>query len=99
MAVKPSGFGWALAFEATRPCVRCKMNDIVDTPPLRRRMKRKDACAFLSERLGAGVSSPTIRRWPIPYVQIGRDASYAQDDLERFVEQRLESAPHRMPLP
>jgi hypothetical protein len=75
------------------------MNDLVDTPPLRRRLKRKAACAFLAERLGARVSTAWIRRQPIPYVQIGRDASYGQADLERFVEQRLSAAPNRMPLP
>jgi hypothetical protein len=75
------------------------MSDTADTPPFRRRLKRKAACAFLAERLGAGVSSPTIRRWPIPYVVIGRDASYLESDLERYVEQRLASAPHCMALP
>jgi hypothetical protein len=69
------------------------------TPQLRRRLKRKAACAFLAERLGAGVSSPTIRRWPIPYVVIGRDASYLETDLEAYARRRLESAPHCMPLP
>ncbi len=75
------------------------MNDLVDTPPLRRRMKRKAACAFLAERLGAGVSTAWIRRQPIAYLQIGRDASYLESDLEAFARQRLSAAPHRMPLP
>jgi hypothetical protein len=68
-------------------------------PPLRRRLKRKAACAWLSERLGAGVSPPTLRRWGIPYVVIGRDASYAEDDLEAYARQRLENAPHCVSLP
>ena len=52
------------------------MTDTTHAPQLRRRLKRKAACAFLAERLGAGVSSASIRRRPIPYVVIGRDASY-----------------------
>ena len=75
------------------------MTDTTDTPQLRRRLKRKAACAFLAERLGAGVSPAWIRRQAIPYVQIGRDASYGEADLERFIEQRLSAAPTRMRLP
>ena len=74
------------------------MTDL-DMSQLQRRLKRKDACRWLSSRLGAGVSPATIRRWPIRYVQIGRDACYAESDLEKFARQRLESAPNRMPLP
>jgi hypothetical protein len=75
------------------------MTDTTDAPQFRRRLKRKAACSFLAERLGCGVSPAWIRRQPIPYAQIGRDASYGEADLERFVEQRLSAAPHRMPLP
>jgi hypothetical protein len=75
------------------------MTDTTDTLPLRRRMKRKAACEFLRERLGCGVSMSTIRRWPIGYVVIGRDASYLESDLETFARRRLESAPYCMPLP
>jgi hypothetical protein len=75
------------------------MTDTTHAPQLRRRLKRQDACRWLSERLGAGVSSPTIRRWPIPYVVIGRDASYLETDLEAYARLRLKNAPHCMPLP
>jgi hypothetical protein len=75
------------------------MAEGVDTPQFRRRLKRKDACRWLSARLGAGVSPALIRRLPIGYVVIGRDASYAEDDLETYARLRLESAPHCMPLP
>ena len=74
------------------------MNDVIDTPQSQKRLTRADACAFLAERLGCRVSPGTIRRWPIAYKQIGRDASYAEADLLAFVEQRLESAPARMAL-
>jgi hypothetical protein len=75
------------------------MNDVLDTTQFQKRLTRARACAFLAERLGVRVSPGTIRRWPIAYLQIGRDASYAENDLQRFVEQRLEAAPHCMPLP
>jgi hypothetical protein len=65
----------------------------------RRRLNRKEACAFLRERLGCGVSVSTIRRWPIAYVRVGRDASYAEDDLETFARQFLSAAPQRMAVP
>jgi hypothetical protein len=66
---------------------------------LQRRMKRKAACQWLAERLGCGVSSSTIRRWPIPYLVLGRDASYLEADLEAYARQRLATAPHRIALP
>jgi hypothetical protein len=75
------------------------LTDILDTSQLQRRLKRKDACRWLAERLGQGVGMSTIRRWPIGYIVLGRDASYALDDLERFARRRLESAPHRLSLP
>jgi hypothetical protein len=75
------------------------MTGFADSLQFQRRMKRKAACEWLAERLGCGVSSATIRRWPIPYLVLGRDASYAMGDLERFAKHRLESATNRMPLP
>jgi hypothetical protein len=75
------------------------MTDVPNSAQFQRRLKRKAACEFLAVRLGAGVSSSTIRRWPISYVVLGRDASYAESDLEQFARRRLESAPHRMSLP
>jgi hypothetical protein len=75
------------------------MNDVVETSQFQKRLTRADACAFLAERLGVRVSPGTIRRWPVPYKQIGRDASYLESDLEAYVRQRLERAPIRMALP
>ena len=68
---------------------------MTDTPQFQKRHTRASACAYLAERLGCRVSPGTIRRWPIPYKAVKGDASYAEADLDRFVEQRLESAPDR----
>ena len=70
---------------------------MTDTPKFQKRHTRASACSFLSERLGCRVSPGTLRRWPVPYKQVRGDASYLESDLERFVEERLESAPDRMP--
>jgi hypothetical protein len=70
---------------------------MTETPQFQKRHTRASACAFLAERLGCRVTPGTIRRWEIPYKQVKNDASYLESDLDRFVEERLASAPDRMP--
>jgi hypothetical protein len=61
-------------------------------------LRRPAACVFLAENLGCAVSIATIRRWPIRYRMIGREAVYAKDDLMDFVVKRF-NGPYRMPAP
>jgi hypothetical protein len=42
--------------------------------------------------LGPNVSPNTLRSWPIPYKQLGRDATYEGRDLDAFADARLFAA-------
>jgi hypothetical protein len=65
-----------------------------DEPP-GERLRRAEAAAYARRRLGQSVRINTLRSWPIPYRQIGRDAVYEICDLDRFIEARLAAAPVR----
>jgi hypothetical protein len=69
------------------------MNDTLDASS--RRMPRRAARAWLAERLGTPISSAWIRRQSLPYLAIGRNASYLEADLETFAQERLSAAPRR----
>jgi hypothetical protein len=61
----------------------------------RERLRRAEAAAYARRRLGQSVRVNTLRSWPIPYRQVGRDAVYEISDLDRFIEARLAAAPVR----
>jgi hypothetical protein len=61
----------------------------------RERLRRSEAAAYARRRLGQSVKVNTLRSWPIPYRQVGRDAVYELADLDRFIEARLKAAPVR----
>ena len=61
----------------------------------RERLRRSEAAAYARRRLGQSVKPNTLRSWPVPYKQIGRDAVYELADLDRFIEARLKAAPVR----
>jgi hypothetical protein len=69
----------------------------IDLP--RERLRRAEAAAYARRRLGQSVKVNTLRSWPIPYRQVGRDAVYELSDLDRFIDARLAAAPlRRAPL-
>jgi hypothetical protein len=70
------------------------MQDEATDPP-RQRLRRSEAAAYARRRLGQSVKVNTLRSWPIPYRQVGRDAVYEISDLDRFIEARLAAAPRR----
>ena len=59
------------------------------------RLRRSEAAAYARRRLGQSVKPNTLRAWPVPYKQIGRDAVYELADLDRFIDARLAAAPVR----
>jgi hypothetical protein len=59
------------------------------------RLRRVEAATYARKRLGQSVKVNTLRSWPIPYRQIGRDAVYEISDLDRFIAARLAAAPLR----
>src|SRR5580692_5061268 len=61
----------------------------------RERLRRSEAAAYARRRLGQSVKPNTLRNWPVPYKQIGRDAVYELADLDRFIDARLAAAPVR----
>jgi ribosomal protein L7/L12 len=61
----------------------------------RERLRRSEAAAYARRRLGQSVKVNTLRSWPIPYRQVGRDAVYELADLDRFIDARLKAAPVR----
>jgi hypothetical protein len=61
----------------------------------RERLRRSEAAAYARRRLGQSVKPNTLRSWPVPYKQIGRDAVYELADLDRFIDARLAAAPVR----
>jgi|ERR1700722_8993545 hypothetical protein len=61
----------------------------------RQRLRRSEAAAYARRRLGQSVKPNTLRSWPVPYKQIGRDAVYELADLDRFIDARLAAAPVR----
>ena len=61
----------------------------------RERLRRPEAADYCRKKLGQSVKVNTLRTWPIPYRQIGRDAVYELVDLDRFIDARLNSAPRR----
>jgi hypothetical protein len=66
----------------------------------RERLRRAEAAAYARRRLGQSVKVNTLRSWPIPYRQVGRDAVYEITDLDRFIDARLAAAPvRRAPAP
>ncbi len=58
----------------------------------RQRLRRVAAAAYLTDKLGPNVSPNTLRSWPIPYKQLGRDATYEVRDLDAFAEARIAGA-------
>jgi hypothetical protein len=62
----------------------------------RRRLTRSEAAAYMSERADQHISPDTLRGWPVPYRQLGRDAMYEIADLDRFIEERFAAAPVRI---
>jgi hypothetical protein len=58
----------------------------------RQRLRRAAAAAYLTDKLGPNVSPNTLRSWPIPYKQLGRDATYEVRDLDAFAEARIACA-------
>ena len=64
-----------------------------ESPP--ERLRRSEAAAYARRRLGQSVKPNTLRSWPVPYKQIGRDAVYELADLDRFIDARLAAAPVR----
>ena len=64
-----------------------------ETPP--ERLRRSEAAAYARRRLGQSVTPNTLRSWPVPYRQVGRDAVYEISDLDRFIDARLAAAPRR----
>ena len=73
------------------------MNDPAEIP--RERLRRPEAADYCRRRLGQSVKVNTLRTWPIPYKQVGRDAVYEIVDLNRFIDERLAAAPRRRPGP
>jgi hypothetical protein len=73
------------------------MQDEIDPP--RDRLRRAEAAAYARRRLGQSVKVNTLRSWPIPYRQVGRDAVYELSDLDRFIDARLAAAPLRRAPP
>jgi hypothetical protein len=65
----------------------------------RKRLRRAAAAAYLTDKLGPNVSPNTLRSWPIPYKQLGRDATYEIRDLDAFAEARIAGAAVRRPGP
>jgi hypothetical protein len=63
----------------------------------RERLRRPEAADYCRRRLGQSVKINTLRTWPIPYRQIGRDAVYEIADLDRFIDARLKIALVRRP--
>jgi hypothetical protein len=61
----------------------------------RERLRRSEAAAYARRRLGQSVKVNTLRSWPIPYRQVGRDAVYEISDLDHFIDARLAAAPRR----
>ena len=55
-------------------------------------LRRVAAAAYLTDKLGPNVSPNTLRSWPIPYKQLGRDATYEIRDLDAFAEARIAGA-------
>ena len=64
-----------------------------ETPP--ERLRRSEAAAYARRQLGQSVTPNTLRSWPVPYRQVGRDAVYEISDLDRFIDARLAAAPRR----
>ena len=58
----------------------------------RQRLRRVAAAAYLTDKLGPNVSPNTLRNWPIPYKQLGRDATYEVRDLDAFADARIAEA-------
>jgi hypothetical protein len=65
----------------------------------RQRLRRAEAAEYARRRLGQSVKVNTLRSWKIPYRQIGRDAVYEIEDLDRFFDARLAAAPRRGAAP
>jgi hypothetical protein len=61
------------------------------------RLRRVEAAAYARKRLGQSVKVNTLRTWPIPYKQLGRDAVYELKDLDAFIDARLAGAARRVP--
>ena len=59
-------------------------------------MARNAAAAYLGAKMGKNVSVNTIRIFPIPYRQIGRDAVYEISDLDAFVDGKIATAQTRI---
>jgi hypothetical protein len=58
----------------------------------RKRLRRAAAAAYLTDEWGPNVSPNTLRSWPIPYKQLGRDATYEICDLDAFAQARIAGA-------
>lgn len=61
-----------------------------------RRMPRREAAARLSNLLGVPVAPKTLERMPVPYLKIGRSASYTDADIDAHAARVLASAPRQM---
>jgi hypothetical protein len=61
------------------------------TPP--QRLKRRAAAVYLGQKLGQSVSPHTVKQWKIRHKKLGRDSSYAIEDLDDEVAARLAAAP------
>lgn len=58
-------------------------------------LDRPGVARFAGQVTGEVPSIPAIRKWPIPYRQIGRKAIYQPDDVLAFLRKRFAEAPVR----
>jgi hypothetical protein len=61
-----------------------------------RKFSRKDAAAYIEERLGVPFSYQTLRAKPVPFVLLNHRAVYTQADLDAAVETMLNGAVRRI---
>ena len=52
-------------------------------------LTRQQAAEFLGVKAQTLAVWATTKRYPLPYVRIGRKVKYRRADLERFIESRV----------
>ena len=58
-------------------------------------LDRPGVAKLAGQVTGEVPSIPAIRKWPVPYRQIGRKAIYQPDDVLAFLRKRFAEAPIR----
>lgn len=62
-------------------------------------LTRKAAAQRMSELLGVPLSVRTLRRIPVPYRMIGREAVYLGSDLRAYAVRKFATTPVRQAAP